>query len=312
LALPASVIGPAGGGLLHGDDAGDEITGFINKRTTAFEVETRTAVAWQRVQHAGDGLGVFFDGRDDLLGGLIRVMQRAERGEAAAEVQVAQTPAVALAAALHERDEFFSGGFVGVRFEDVGADVRVQALQTQAALALGDAADGTPGLAVLDAEAKLAPHRLDARIEPAADGDVDAASLLLRDGVEQQQLVPVIDLDHRAFAHGEFEAGAGFVRSVEDDVASGDAVAACFFILKLAHHLGDAALAVEDAADGVEVVGFVAPREARVRIAALESFTSAADFLTQRALGKNEERRAETSGEVGDGLTPSMRSQTLC
>jgi hypothetical protein len=79
------------------------------------------------------------------------------------------------------------------------------------------------------------------------------------------------------------------VRAVEDDVASGDAVAACFFILKLAHHLGDAAFAVKDAADGVEVVGFVTPGEASVRVTALKSFACTAGFVTQCALGKNEQ-----------------------
>lgn len=115
--------GSAGGGLLHRDDAGDEITGLIDECAAAFEVETRAAVAWERVQHAGDGFGILLDGLHELLGALIRVMQRAERGEAAAEVQVAQLPAVGLAAALHERDEFFGGDLVGVRFENVGADV---------------------------------------------------------------------------------------------------------------------------------------------------------------------------------------------
>ena len=42
------------------------------------------------------------------------------------------------------------------------------------------------GFTILDAEAELAPHGLDTRVEPAADGDVDAAVLLLGDGVEQQ------------------------------------------------------------------------------------------------------------------------------
>ena len=68
-----------------------------------------------------DRLGVFFDRRHELLRALIRVMQRAERWETAAEVQVAQVPAVAFAAAVHERDELLCGDFVGVRFEDRAA-----------------------------------------------------------------------------------------------------------------------------------------------------------------------------------------------
>ena len=89
------------------------------------------------------------------------------------------------------------------------------------------------------------------------------------------------------------------MRTVEDDVAASDAVAASFFIFELADDFGDGTFAVEDAADGVEVVRFVAPGESGVRVTALEGFTRAANFLAQRAFGENKERGAVTSGEIG-------------
>ena len=128
------------------------------------------------------------------------------------------------------------------------------------------------------------------------------------DLADEEELVEIVDLDHRSLRDGALEDGAAFKRTVEDDVGAGDAIAPGLFVFEGGDDLGDGAFLVKDAADGVEVVRFVGPRELHIRVAAVESALCLAVFFAEGGFGEDEQRAA-VAGHERETETPSISGQ---
>ena len=112
----------------------------------------------------------------------------------------------------------------------------------------------------------------------------------------------------RPTTHRALKIGALFMRTVENDLVAGDAVAARLFILETGDDFRDRAFLVKHAADRVEVIRFVRPRELHVGIAPAECVVRFAIFFAQRLFGENEERAAVIARERGDGDAVNLRA----
>jgi len=266
--------------LLDRDDCRNEIARVVHQRAARLKIEPRQIPAGgpQTDDRLADRFRITINRGGGLFRREILVVQARVRGEAAAEIEIANRPRADLLRLDGQLDEPPRRYAIVFRIEDEGAHVAVQALQTQIGQR-GEAPDDLQCLAVVAIEAKLRPHRVRARLQMHAQRDRHRLRAVARDGGECQQLVEVIHLDHRAFVHRPFEVGALLVGAVEDDVRAVDAVVPRLFILEARDHLGNRAFLVKHAADRVEIIGLVRPGELHIRVPPAEGAVRFAIFF---------------------------------
>jgi hypothetical protein len=121
------------------------------------------------------------------------------------------------------------------------------------------------------------------------------------DRLDLRELVEVVDMHDRPGRQRALEHLRRLVRPVEVDLVGAKAEAQRLVVLELRDHLGEGALALEDATDRVEVVGLVRPRQAHPRVAERQEVVELAVAPDDLLLGEDEERRAVGGDQRVDG-----------
>ena len=198
---------------------------------------------------------------------------------------------------------------ISVRIENERADMSVEPLEFQSGHLQKTTYDAQ-GFPIVGVETELGPDRVRAGIEMDAerDGDRLGALRLRGDLGEQKKFIEIIDLDHRAFIRRALEDFATFAGSIENDVVARDAILTSLVIFEFGHYLGNGAFLVKDAADRIEVIGLVGPRELNVGIAARKRAVRLTISGTQRCFGEDEERAAMLLDELRDGDAVDFRA----
>ena len=188
---------------------------------------------------------------------------------------------------------------VGLRVEDERADVAVQPDQVDptAAQMRRTASRACP-------DSRLKPKRLQVGSPSTAMLTRTATrglrSVFARHRLDAHDLVEVVDVHDRAARTAFSSAASGLYGPLKWICARATPPQQRLVVLERRDHLGPRALAVEDAADGLEVVGLVRPGDAHARVAARERVVELAVARHQRALREDEQRRAVLGHEVGD------------
>ncbi|MCY1364960.1 hypothetical protein D9M69_517880 [compost metagenome] len=198
----------------------------------AFEAQLRPLPGRQAVEHLGDGLGVGIDGRHHPFGGPGHAVQQAVRWKASTQVDAGHPVLLCGMELLAQGQQFGHGHAVGIGIEDVGADVGVQRVQRELRVRL-DAVGSARRLAVFHGKAEFRPDRPDAGIEPDADTHLQWFIEIPGQGLDEAELVPVVDLDQRPLANGLLQDRTRLERPVEDDVLAPDAELAGLLVFKV-------------------------------------------------------------------------------
>ena len=131
--------------------------------------------------------------------------------------------------------------------------------------------------------------------------------MALGDALRSCELVEVIEVDDGAVPEGALQDGLGLVRAVEMNLVGRDAQVHGLVVLEFAHDLRPCPLAVEDAADRVEVVRLVGPGDPYTGATEGEGVAKLSISGDEGLLGEDEERRTIGGHQLLHGHTVDMR-----
>ncbi len=167
-------------------------------------------------------------------------------------------------------------------------------------------------LAIITTEAKLGPHRLTARTQVNSKRYGQGVGTAFGDFTQIQQLIDVIDLDHRPLSNCALHIGLFLMGAIENNVVPFDPVVPGLFVFKAGHHLSYGTLLMKHATDRVEVIRLVTPSKLNVWITPRKGAVCNAIGVAQGGLGKHKKGAAMFPGEFRNADSVDVRTGGRC